>query len=195
MTPADVDAALRRGLRPVDREWQRTALRRAAVLAPIVSVDGRDAVLFVVRAASLRQHAGQIGFPGGADEGDDDPVTCALREAEEEVGIRPAEVALLGSVAPRQSSSGYRVHCVVGRVADAAGLRADDGEIDRLLPVPLTALLPADRWYEHSPPAPPGRPPYPPSPHFRHGTDLIWGLTGRFCADLLAALRPPPPRP
>lgn len=180
------DAALRERLLPVPRGWPPTTLRRAAVLAPLFASAGEDRLLFLVRRHDLREHAGQIAFPGGADAGDADPVQCALREAHEEIGLPGSAVTLLGELQPRQSSSGYRVHCLVARVVLPEPLVVDPGEVARVLTVPLRELCLPGRWRWAAPAA---DPPLPPSPHFEVGADVIWGLTGRFAHDLVQALR------
>ena len=184
------DDALARGLRPPPSAWQRTSLRRAAVLAPLFRRDDEDWLLFLVRRDDLREHAGQIAFPGGVDEQDADPIACALRETEEEVGIAPAAVRVLGEVATRQSSSRYRVHCLVGRVDDPGDVRGEPGEVARVLVVPMRELAEPTRWELRGPPGLPQDAPkrWPDSPHFQAGDDLIWGLTGRFTYDLIQAL-------
>lgn len=185
----EVDERLAKSLGEPRPPWQKTTLRRAAVLAPILEHEGEDALLFVVRASSLQKHAGQIAFPGGAaDQQDLDPASCALRETHEEVGVSPDRVALLGSLPSSTSSSNYRVHCLVGRVHGIFEPRVDAGEVERLLFVPIRELLPADRWTHERAPGPGGND-FPPSPHFRVGGDVIWGLTGRFTFALLESLR------
>lgn len=184
-----VDERLSSSLPPVDLPWQKTTLRRAAVLAPIVARAGVDHVLFLVRSANLRQHAGQVSFPGGADDGDETPWSCALRETEEEIGVARELVVPLGSLTTATSSSNFRVHCLVARLPDDAVLRLDAGEVARAMFVPLAELLDPSRWYEKAPPQQPDGRTFPPSPHFDHDGAVIWGLTGRFCSLLLAALR------
>lgn len=189
MNGREVDERLRATLLPADGPWQKTTLRRAAVLAPVVAVEGEDHVLFLVRSANLRHHAGQISFPGGADDGDETPLQCALRETAEEIGVGPDSVAPLGSLPTATSSSNFRVHCLVARLPDDVALQIDEGEVARALFVPLRQLLVPTRWYEKAPPPQPDGRTFPPSPHYDHDGAVIWGLTGRFCAQLLAALR------
>ena len=178
----------RQCLQPLPMAWQAPPRQRAAVLAPIVAVAGGDALLFTVRCRDLRRHAGQISFPGGIAAGDAAPMQCALREAHEEVGLEPDAVQLLGHLGVRASSSGYLVHCVVGRVLPGAQLQPAPGEVERLLTVPLPELADLARWQLRAPPpASGGRPPRP-SPHFTCGDDVIWGLTGRFAHDFALAL-------
>lgn len=185
MTAADHQLA--RGLGPASVPWDLAAPRRAAVLAPLVVHQGVDTVLFLVRAASLRLHPGQIGFPGGGDAGDATPADCALRETAEEIGVSAERVQILGTLPPRSSSSGYLVHCFVGRLHDDA-LRLDATETERALFVPIAGLVQLARWSERAP----ARPGLPPSPQYDADGDRIWGLTGRFTRDLVAALRGEP---
>jgi 8-oxo-dGTP pyrophosphatase MutT (NUDIX family) len=144
-------------------------------------------VLFTVRPQHLPAHPGQISFPGGAREGDEGPLACALRECREELGLT-GEVVVLGGLPVRQSSSGFRVHPVVGRIPDPAVLQPDPAEVERLLEVPLAALRVESAWEHRAPMDAAGRS-HPSSPHFAVGADVIWGLTGRITWDFVAALR------
>jgi len=181
------DERLQQRLQPVPAAWPAGTARRAAVLAPIVAQSSGDTLLFVVRAASLRLHPGQIGFPGGSDAGDPDPAACALRETAEEIGVPRDHVVLLGALPQRTSSSMFAVQCLVGRLPDAQ-LSLQPGEVERAFLVPLAELAVAARWQFLTRPGPPGRPPFPPSPHFDWHGDVIWGLTGRFAWDLVQLL-------
>lgn len=179
----DIDSYLQRAL-PAPGDWLPTELRRAAVLCPIVAHEGRDHVLFVMRPEGMQQHAGQIAFPGGMREADETPLQTALRECFEEVGAPSTSIQPLGELPPRESTSKIHVHCVVARVAPFA-LRLDSREVDRVIHMPLRELRQNARWQEKPPPFPtPGRQPRT-SPHFDHGDDLLWGLTGRFVRDLI----------
>ncbi|HEX5054045.1 MAG TPA: CoA pyrophosphatase [Planctomycetota bacterium] len=181
-----IDELLRERL-PAPGSWSSTPLRLAAVLCPVVAHDGEDHLLFAVRPASLRQHAGQIGFPGGMRTGDEEPIACALRECEEEIGVPASAVTVLGGLPPRESSSGILVHCVVGRVLPVV-LQPDPAEVERVLHVPLRRLLDPSLWQERTPPrTATGHQPRT-SPHFEFGRELLWGLTARFVRDLAARL-------
>jgi 8-oxo-dGTP pyrophosphatase MutT (NUDIX family) len=183
---ADLDARLHARLAPIG-EWQATTMRRAAVLMPLLAMGGVDGVLLVVRPDSARQHAGQIAFPGGMRDGDETIAATAARECREETGVAPT--ALLGSLPPRASSSGILVHAVVGRLPADAALRPCPREVVRTLWTPLAEALDDARWRELPPPGGAMGAQPATSPHFRHGDDLVWGLTGRFLRDLAAALR------
>lgn len=182
------DAALRAALGPAAAAWDRTTLRCAAVLVPLFRRDGEDHVLFTVRPRHLPSHPGQIAFPGGAREGYEDPVSCALRETHEELGLPPAGVNILGGLPARASTSRFRVHVVVGRIPDPDGLHPDPAEVERLLTVPLPDLRRDDAFTHEASLRPDGQP-YPASPHFRWRGDVVWGLTGRVVWDLIHVVR------
>ncbi len=182
-----LDERLSHLLDVVPADWAPTSLRAAAVLCPIMQHAGADHLLFAVRPEGLGQHGGQIGFPGGMRTGDEDPVACALRECEEEIGVPAMAIRVLGGLPPRESSSGILVHCLVGRLAPVP-LKSDAREVVRVLHLPLRELRDETRWQERTPPK--SATGYQPrtSPHFEFGDDLLWGLTARFVRDLVARL-------
>lgn len=186
--PGWLDARLRQRIGPASRGWADTPLRLAAVLCPIVARDGRDHLLLVVRPDHLRLHAGQVAFPGGMRDADESPTECALRECREEVGVPATAIDVLGSLRPRESSTGILVHCLVGRLQPTP-LCPDPREVARVLHVPIAELLDDARWQDRAPPpTAAGRQP-PRSPHFDFGAELLWGLTARFVRDLAEVLR------
>jgi 8-oxo-dGTP pyrophosphatase MutT (NUDIX family) len=118
------------------------ATRRAAVLVPLIDRDDGFHVLLTQRSAQLRNHAGQISFPGGRIEtGDLDARTAALRETAEEIGLGEARVRVLGYLPDHVVISGYRVTPVVGLVTPPLELSIDRSEVDEAFEVPLNYLL------------------------------------------------------
>lgn len=114
----------------------------AAVLVPLIERESGLTVLLTQRTAHLRDHAGQISFPGGRSEpGEADPVITALREAREEVGIDPKQVEVLGVLPGYATGTGFRVTPVVGLVAPPLNLKLDDFEVAEAFEVPLPFLL------------------------------------------------------
>lgn len=118
------------------------ALTPAAVLVPIIDRPSGLTILLTLRTAHLRDHAGQVSFPGGRCEaGDADPVATALREAEEEVGVLPGQVEVLGRLPEYLTSTGFRVTPVVGLVTPPLNLKLDDFEVAEVFEPPLSFLL------------------------------------------------------
>lgn len=155
-TPAALIANLRAALHPLETPptgggWNLDELTglvpagsgiAAAVLVGIVERPGGAVVVLTVRSGSLRNHAGQVSFPGGRiDEADADAVSAALRETWEEIGVEAQCIEPWGFLAPLATVTGFRVLPVV------AGIRADyqpkpaSGEVDTVFEVPLAYLL------------------------------------------------------
>ncbi|MCA8953475.1 MAG: CoA pyrophosphatase [Planctomycetes bacterium] len=182
-----LDELLAPRLDPVPATWPASELRHAAVLAPLIALGGVDHLLFTVRPGTLRRHAGQIGFPGGMQSGVEDPRGAALRECEEEIGVPASAVTILGALRSRVSSSRILVQCLVARV-QPVDLELDADEVERVLYVPVAELRDETRWAERPPPIRVSGTSPPASPHFRHGDDLVWGLTGRFVREFVERL-------
>jgi 8-oxo-dGTP pyrophosphatase MutT (NUDIX family) len=116
--------------------------QRAAVLVPLVDRDDGFHVLLTQRSAQLKNHAGQISFPGGRIEtGDRDARTAALRETAEEIGLAAPLVRVLGYLPDHVVISGFRVTPVVGLVTPPLELSIDRSEVDEAFEVPLNYLL------------------------------------------------------
>jgi 8-oxo-dGTP pyrophosphatase MutT (NUDIX family) len=114
----------------------------AAVLVGLVDRSDGPALLLTQRTEHLRDHAGQICFPGGRIEAADAGASAAaLREAEEEIGLNPERVGLLGELPSYQTITGFRIHPVVGWVSPPLELRPDPFEVAEVFEVPLHFVL------------------------------------------------------
>ncbi len=121
---------------------ERAALIPASVLVPIVARRESLTVLFTRRTAHLRAHSGQISFPGGRVEPQDSgPAATALRETQEEIGLAPDRIELIGTLSEYHTRTGYRITPIVGVVAPPFSLQADAQEVDAVFEVPLSFLL------------------------------------------------------
>lgn len=162
----EVLARVRAALLPLDampeaRGWNHeeladllpaaATLREAAVLVGLVPRDAGWHVLLTRRTDALRHHAGQVSFPGGAVEpGDDGVVAAAVREAVEEIGLRPQQVAPLGVLPALCTITGFRVAPVVATIDPGYVATPDPAEVDEAFEVPLAFLLePANlAWFD-----------------------------------------------
>jgi 8-oxo-dGTP pyrophosphatase MutT (NUDIX family) len=162
----------------------------AAVLVPLfLAGEAADSHLVLTRRrADLKRHAGEISFPGGRrDAGDRDLAATALREAEEEIGLPPADVRLLGQLpATSTFATNYVIHPFVGLIPQGVAWRLSPREVDAVLELPLQALRDGRTRTKLE----------------RRGiafeTDayvvdelLIWGATARILQDLLEQLDDP----
>lgn len=148
--------------------------RESAVLIALAETPAGPSVLLIERASTLRQHAGQTAFPGGAtDPGDADAVATALREAQEEVGLDPASVLPIGQLPSLHlGRSGFLVTPVLAwwRAPHPVGV-VDIGEVAQAVVVPIAELVdPANRFQVDGLS---GRR----TPGFEAGGLFVWGFT------------------
>lgn len=117
-------------------------MRTAAVLVPVVDRPEEPTLLLTQRAGHLRQHAGQISFPGGRLEPQDaDIAAAALRETEEEIGIAAAYIEPLGFLYDHLVRTGYRVTPLVALLQPGFTLRPDSTEVAEVFELPLVFAL------------------------------------------------------
>ncbi len=117
-------------------------LTPAAVLMPVVARDYGLTLLLTQRTDHLHDHPGQVAFPGGRrDDTDASPLATALREAEEEIGLDPAQVEVIGVLPEYRTGTGFSVTPVVGLVSLPLSLRLDEFEVAQVFEAPLDFLL------------------------------------------------------
>ncbi len=124
--------------------WERAGVRAskpASVLVPVVDRD-TPTVLLTLRTAELASHAGQIAFPGGRiDPDDESPVAAALREAKEEIGLAPNLIEPIGYLDLYLTFSGFRILPTVARVKPDFTLTINPSEVVETFEVPLAFLM------------------------------------------------------
>jgi 8-oxo-dGTP pyrophosphatase MutT (NUDIX family) len=125
----------------LEKKFMQREPAQASVLVPIV-LRAQPMVLLTERTAHLSTHSGQIAFPGGrADPEDPSPAATALREAQEEVGLDPGCVEVLGPLSTYVTGSSFIITPIVGLVRPDAVLRANPHEVADVFEVPLAFLL------------------------------------------------------
>ncbi len=193
----EVIQALRERLEPIEHADEpgdtpashRPSARKASVLLGLFDQNNETYLAFIRRASTLRAHSGEIAFPGGATEVSDvSPIGTALREAQEEIGLDPSRVEVLGIMPPVFTSvSNFLVTPVVGYLPEGPGiLRLQMSEVAEVILLPLEGLAdPAiyhtEQWVRDE------------VRHtvyfFDYGSYRIWGATARMLHTLLEMLR------
>lgn len=114
----------------------------AAVLVPLVKRGDEYTVLLTQRSADLSQHAGQISFPGGRIESEDKtPTLAALRETEEEIGLKPDYIEVIGHLDIYEVRTGFVVFPIIGLVREGFEINIDPNEVADVFEVPLSYIL------------------------------------------------------
>jgi 8-oxo-dGTP pyrophosphatase MutT (NUDIX family) len=160
---------------------------RAAVLVPLVELDGLLHVVLTRRRSDMRRHAGEISVPGGRSDPEDvSPTATALREAHEEVGLPPENVEILGALSPVGTFvTGFAVYPVVGWVDHPGEWQLSPREVDVVLELELGALV---AGYERRSLVRRGVPFT--TDAYVVGEHVVWGATGRMLRELLERLPP-----
>ncbi len=155
----------------------------AAVLVPLIAAETGTRVILTRRAAHLAAHAGQISFPGGrVDDTDSCVIGAALREAEEEIGLDPHAVDILGQMGTYLTVTGYLVTPVVAAITASVALRANPDEVDDIFTVPLSFLRDPDhRRTERLRHEGRGHTVY----RYQYGPHDIWGATAAMLVHLV----------
>jgi len=175
--------ALRGALLPAESAGPAPpGLRSAGVLVPLRFVRGEATVVLARRTERVPHHKGQVCFPGGSrDPGDRDLLATALRESEEELGIRPADVELLGAMRPVPTVTGFFIQPFVARIPDATRFLLNEFEVAEAFDAPLSLFSDFSR-YRAAETTFLGKP-Y--TVYFLdHGKLTIWGATARILHDL-----------
>ena len=165
-------------------------LRPAAVLVPIVMRADSLSLLLTRRTEALRQHAGQVSFPGGAiDRSDGDAIHAALRETWEETGIAPSFVEPIGYLDRLDTISAFSITPVVGVVREGFVVRPEPGEVAEIFEVPLEYILHPGRmrsipieWHGHTRQI----------DEFHYGSRRVWGATATILRNLIERLEARP---
>jgi len=196
MGPDDLDVGLPPGYRP--------PTSHSAVMIALFEEDGELRIIFTRRSSKLRNHAHQVSFPGGRlDEGEDFE-QAAIREAQEEIGLDPSLVSVIGHLDPlRTASTKFRVQPIVVFLGSRPHLKANDAEVERIFDHSFSELLSPGVYHEEFwdrgdlglPKESDDELHILPVSFFEVSGDMIWGLTGRFLVQMVHLLAGTSPEP
>jgi 8-oxo-dGTP pyrophosphatase MutT (NUDIX family) len=173
-------------LRPEQAEVMEAHGRtEAAVLVPMFGFPERPGLVFTERRHDLRRHAGEISFPGGRrDHAEESLLQTAMREAEEEIGLAPGDVEVVGALPPIGTFvTSYKVHPFVGLIDDALEFEPSPAEVETVLAFTLEQLRESFEMRRLVRRGVPIR-----TPTYLVGEHLIWGATARILGELLQRL-------
>lgn len=159
--------------------------RASAVLVPLARVDDDWQVLYTRRTDIVEHHKGQVSFPGGAtDPQDANPEATALREAQEEIGLKPGDARVLGRLGEMRTVTNFIITPVVAIIPWPYAFTVHTIEVDRVFTLPLKWLADRQNWQEflrketqHSV-----------ITYFPYDGELLWGVTARITLEFLRAI-------
>lgn len=158
----------------------------AGVLVPLFVQEEELRVLFTQRTLMVKDHRGQIAFPGGVKDPEDETLLAtALRETYEEIGLAPETVEVLGSLAGVTTITGYHILPFVGLIPHPYDFKPSPGEVKRLLALGVEEFYPPERW-SSGPYVFQGRTTR--VCYWQNGEEVVWGATARILLNLLAHL-------
>ncbi len=163
--------------------------KRASVLSLFVSDKTGFELLFTRRTDHVIDHKGQVSFPGGAVEPNDASLEiAALREADEEVGLKPEKVKILGRSSDLFTGSGWWITPVVGWCSDLEGLTPNPAEVSRIFTIPVHWLANPDNW-EYRTFSQNGVMRTNVIYYKTYDNELLWGITAQLVHELLKKIQ------
>lgn len=161
----------------------------AAILVPFIFVEGSWNLLFIHRSVSDEPHSGQVAFPGGRmEKQDSSPQITALREAQEEIGLSPHDVEIIGELPPLLTVTNFEIHPVIGIVPYTYPYQPSPSEVQKIFTIPLEWLADPLNFHieERVLPHPIGK---IPTIYYRpYQGEILWGASAQIVHALLSLL-------
>jgi 8-oxo-dGTP pyrophosphatase MutT (NUDIX family) len=166
--------------------YKDVTLKCAAVLVPLAWWNNEWQLVFTRRTETVEHHKGQVSFPGGGCElNEPTPEATALREANEEIGLAPADVRLLGRMNDIITITQYRVTPIVGVIPWQYQFRPEPAEVGRIFTIPFPWLADDSNWEEQPITPPGGTRAFPVIRYHPYDGEILWGASARITLNLL----------
>ncbi len=173
---------------PLEFLTDQSVVRRAGVLVPLLKEGNQWSLLFTRRTDTVNDHKGQVSFPGGmAEPGDMKISNTAVREAWEEIGLKPADVQILGYLTDFHTVTDFLITPVVGLIQWPFEMLLSANEVARVFTIPLRWLMDPQNWEERSLTI--GDRCVDNVVFYReYDREVLWGVTAKITLNLLEAL-------
>ncbi len=161
-------------------------IKCAAVLVPLTFYAGEWQLLFTRRADMMNEHSGQVAFPGGhCDPQDKNFEETALREADEEIGLKAKDIQILGRINEVRTVTNFEITPVVGVFPWAYAFSVSCNEVARVFTMPLNWLANSENYWQFQHP----QAQHPTIAYHPYDGELLWGATARITVNFLSAIR------
>ena len=155
---------------------------QAAVFLPVFNVENSPYLLLIKRSDKTKVHKGEIALPGGTKESrDSTPLETALRETQEELGIEPSSVEILGQLNTVTTKTGFLIDSFVGEIRYPCPLTVNHDEVAEIIELPIGVLT---DWNYATDTLDSG------GPSLHYGPHYIWGATARILREFASVINP-----
>jgi len=173
----------------IEISLQKKQLRLAAVLLPLFQDQGIWKLLFIHRSNINGFHRGEVAFPGGGREIEDqDMVQTALRETREELGIDKENIQVLGRLLPTETVTNYLVTPIVGIINWPLHIQPNPDEVERVFSIPLDWLMANNNWKNQEFEIP-VRGKISTVAYEHYDNEILWGFTAKLTQALIAKIK------
>jgi 8-oxo-dGTP pyrophosphatase MutT (NUDIX family) len=163
--------------------------RKAAVLVPLLIKEENWHILFIHRTEDSKEHSGQVAFPGGRLEYPEEPmIQAALRETQEEIGVSPDKVKILGELKPIFTISNYKITPIIGIIPWPYPFKIQVQEVKHIFTIPLQWLADPANWEIRNRIFSPLAIELPVVYFKKYDDELLWGVSGRIMLNFLNQL-------
>ncbi len=163
---------------------------QAAILVPFLYVNGQWNLLFIRRSTTGDAHSGQVAFPGGRMEiGDPSPEVASLRETQEEIGVSPLDVEIVGKLPPLLTVTNFEIHPIVGVIPYPYPFQPSPSEVQKIFTIPISWLADRSNFKTEERHLPPPVGTILTIYYDPYNNEVLWGASAQIVHTLLALIK------